>query len=511
MAATLDARVRLNTAEFSGGMQRVLRESNSAVGRLNQSFSTLRNVAGFGAIGAGMTSFLGSIGQATLETERLKAALSATTGNELMGASQLKEVRALASDIGLGVSEAAKAMIQFQSAGMSASDSMRTIKAGFNAILSTGGGSNEFSRFSVAIQQLRASPKPLQEEINQLREALPTTAKLMKETFGASRAEDLQKLGLSGRQFVDSLLLAMEKLPQIGDTLGKQIGRVGAQWEALQAQIGETFAPTAQAGMKATSWLLDVSAKLRQFQSDTFEKIMGGDPEKRRQEEGFMVKILEAAQQSKQATADRVELERKNAEALRESARAAGVLAVQYDGLNEALRQEANTAWETSLDATRKKIGDAIGAKRELQSELFRDFQGPPVAEQWERDAEADAIQRQGPPQQSEREKEAWRELARREGMSSSERKAQRRADREMENNARKAADRQTRDEMRKWREEQRAKSFDNLKNNQTLPNAAEEQARRKKANRESAKAAMQTTESLLTTIKDTLKNLATA
>ncbi len=520
MAATLDARVRLNTAEFSGGMQRVLRESNAAVGRLNQSFGTLKNLALGGALGAGSLEIARGFLEASMNAERLRAALSATTGSDVLGRSQLKEIKSLAGDIGLGIDGAAKAMIQFQSAGMTAAESMRTIRAGFNAILSTGGGNEEFSRFAIAVQQMRNSPKPLQEEINQLREALPTTAKLMKEAFGTTRSEELQKLGISGREFVDTLLIALEKLPQIGDTMGKQIGRFQAQIEDFKATAGETFMPVLGQTMQKFSEEMKKLQDVSRGVADVWVRLFDGmDPESVRATgkaaEERIKKRAELIQAQKRALDDYNETAKKNAEAFKKSyengqklsdviakmdvpfkelakaTKEANEQLLFNDRMRLAIDQETRNAFESSLDETRRQVGDSIIAKREREAEAFNDFQGPP--------------------QQSEREKEAWRELARREGMSSSDRKSERRADREMERNARRAADRQTREEMRELRKKQREGAFDDIKNNRGFQDVNEEMKRRKSANREAAKAAMQTTEQLLTTIKDTLKNLATA
>ena len=145
MAATLDARIRLDSSQFSGGLNRAMRETNVAVGKMSAQFGTLRNVLAGGALGSFAVGWAGDIMAAGMQAEKLQAAMAATAGDAGIGRKNLESVRALAGNIGLEVQAAAKSMIQFQSAGMSSAEALKTISAGYNAILSTGGGANAFS------------------------------------------------------------------------------------------------------------------------------------------------------------------------------------------------------------------------------------------------------------------------------------------------------------------------------------------------------------------------------
>lgn len=515
MAATLDARIRLDSSQFSGGLNRALRETNVAVGRMSAQFGTLRNVMAGGLAGGFAINMAGDIMNAAMQAEKLQAALSATTGSRSMGESQFKVIKQLAGDIGLGIENAAKAMIQFQSAGMSSAQSMQTIKAGYNAILSSGGGANEFSRFAVAIQQLRSSPKPLQEEINQLREALPTTAKLMKEAFGAQRAEDLQKLGISGREFVDGFLVAMERLPQVGDTMEKQIGRFKQQLTDFKAELGKAMMPAAKLGMGLVSGLLQGTKVIADSAAEGLASALGYDVEgmKRRElaqeeenaaREEQKKKMAEiAAQAEKDAASKAKSIEQgktlakvfgKFNDIIKDTAENARELAAALDfkdRMRAFVEQEKNKAMEESLDRTRE---EAIKYKRELEAEKQA----------------AEYNEFYGPRQISEEERSDWQDRVRREGMNKSERRAQRDADREEKENIRKAADRKTREQMQEIKKNEREKSFENAKQGKWLN---EESTRRKlkEANRKSAEEAVKGAAQTLTDIKEILKTLATA
>lgn len=516
MAATLDARIRLDSSQFSGGLNRAMRETNVAVGKMSAQFGTLRNVMAGGVVGSVLSNMVTGLFDASMQTEKLQAAMAATAGSANLGKRQLEDVRALAGDIGLNINAAAKSMIQFQSAGMSSAQSLKAIGAGYNAILSTGGGAAEFERFAVAIQQLRTSPKPLQEEVNQLRDALPTTAKLMQETFGVSRAEDLQRLNISGRQFVETLLEAMEKLPQVGDTLEKQIGRSRAKVESFKSKLGDTLRPMKEIGMDAASSLMDAMDRVAGSYADFTLRWQNADPDAIRAETEARVNTEERVERQKRAIRDYNQAEKQAATSKAKSIEQGQTLAKVYGGFNRILAetarlsreagaeldfedrmnafkdQERNNAFEESLDETRRKTTEAIRAKREAE-------------------ADANTLPFYGPLQMGEDEREDWRNRIAREGMSRSDRKAERAAKREQEENTRKAADRKTREQMAEIKKAQRESAFDDLKKNKAFPNDEATKRQLREKNRAEAKHAVQSAAQTLTDIKAILQTPATA
>jgi tape measure domain-containing protein len=141
---------------------------------------------------------------------------------------------------------------------MSAADAFKTIRTLQNAIGSGGGGSEELGRFIYGLQQLYASPKPLAEELGQLKEALPVTAKLLTQAFGSARAEDLQKLNLTGKQVAETLLKMAEAMPKMARGLGGEIDALNAKFNNLKETIGESSAQVLKPAATGTSFLLDV-------------------------------------------------------------------------------------------------------------------------------------------------------------------------------------------------------------------------------------------------------------
>lgn len=486
---------------------------------MSAQFGTLKNVLAGGLVGSATATFFSDIMAATMQAEKLQAALSATTGSKLLGERQFEQVRNMSADIGLNVESAARSMIQLQSAGMSAAESMRLIKAGFNAVASSGGGSEEFKRVAYGMQQVLSAGRFLQEDINIIREALPTAGKLMQEAFGANRAEDLQKLNISTREFVSGLIVAMEKLPQMGDTLEKQIGRTQAKWQALLADLGKSFKIGVGAGSGGADALLDLTMEARKVQFDFIERLSGGDPEKRRALEAMAAKIKEIQKESELAKAKELEDAAKDAAAKNKSVEQGKTLAKVFGKFNDIIKataasarelnaaldfedrmraftdQEAANAFEASLDETRRKTGEAIKSKRDAADQARLDeFQGRADA--------GDMLNAQA--------QEIWREKVARAGMTRGERKAERASEREQERNIRKAADKQTREDMRKEREEARKRQFDDLKNNKFFDEEGTKR-RLRDQNRKEASDAVKKSAITLGEIRDILKTLATA
>ena len=258
MAATLDASLRLDSSQFTAGLGNAMKSTNSAVSKMSSAFEALKNIAVGGVIGSTFMEAAKSVTNTYIEAEKLQNALKATAGSDILGMQQYEELKKLSSEIGLNMGVAAKATLQLQAAGMSAADAFKTIRTLQNAIASGGGGSEELGRFIYGLQQLYASPKPLAEELGQLKEALPVTAKLLREAFGSARAEDLQKLNLSGKQVAETLLKMAETMPKMARGLGGELDALNAKFNNLKETIGQSSSQILKPAATGTSFLLDV-------------------------------------------------------------------------------------------------------------------------------------------------------------------------------------------------------------------------------------------------------------
>jgi hypothetical protein len=120
----------------------------------------------------------------------------------------------------------------------------------------------------LALQQLANSPKPLQEELGQLREALNNANSLMDQAFGTSRAEDLAALGLTGKQVAMGFIAAASALPALAGGIGNMMVNMEDSTRALNVSIGnlvskflEAFGPTIQANVAKLTGYFDQLSK----------------------------------------------------------------------------------------------------------------------------------------------------------------------------------------------------------------------------------------------------------
>jgi tape measure domain-containing protein len=305
MAATLDASLRLDSSQFTTGLDGAMKNTNAAVSKMSAAFSMLKNIAIGGAIGSAFIGIAKDIAGTYIEAEKLQNALKATAGNDFLGMQQYEELKKLSSEIGLNMGIAAKATLQLQAAGMSAANAFKTIRTLQNAIGSGGGGSEELGRFIYGLQQLYASPKPLAEELGQLKEALPVTAKLLTQAFGSARAEDLQKLNLSGKQVAETLLKMAEAMPKMERGLGGQIDAIKAKFDSLKEMVGEEnsgFTKMVAGGLSASlDYIIEKQKEIKANEEALSLKFLGSSVAI---EDEDQRKLLRALDRQKAAEAD---------------------------------------------------------------------------------------------------------------------------------------------------------------------------------------------------------------
>ena len=380
MAATLDASLRLDSSQFTAGLDGAMKKTNASVSKMSAAFGMLKNVALGGAVGAAFMEVAKSVTTAYLEAEKLQNALKSTAGNDLLGMAQYEQLKTLSAEIGVNMTTAAKATLQLQAAGMSASTAFKTIKTLQNAVVSTGGGDAELGRLLYGLQQLYASPKPLAEELGQLKEALPITSKLLTQAFGSARAEDLQKLNLTGKQVAETLLKAAEGLPKVARGLQGEIDGLSAKWESLKAS--GVFSAITLPAVGIASGTLDVFSRIGTEISDALNLMSGVDPAELRRRQADVIAGLEKEQKiakdkadaDAKALADKKTLQEKLDKGNKENqelARAQWEWEAQFqkeqDDKKEKARQEADKANVKAIDDARKLFEESESAMRKMQ------------------------------------------------------------------------------------------------------------------------------------------------
>src|SRR5690606_6068789 len=231
-------------ADFNKGIDAVVNKFK----QVEQQFSGIASVGqGMQSVGrsltVGLTLPIVALGAASIKSfgdiQALKLGLEAVTGSSAEAAKQFNRLRQVAKLPGLGLAEAVKGSINLQTIGFSAEKAERSMKAFGNAVATVGKGKAEFERAIYGLQQLSNTEFPLGEDLNILRDAIPQITPLLKEAFGTARTEELQKLGITSEQVVNTILEGLEKLPPVAGGINNAFENLGDSIKNSLGTIGE--------------------------------------------------------------------------------------------------------------------------------------------------------------------------------------------------------------------------------------------------------------------------------
>lgn len=155
----------------------------------------------------------GAVLKAAGDLESLRKGLEAVAGSN--ATEQLGRLAEIAKLPGIGFEEAIQGSVRLQAVGFSAQGAERSLKAFANAIALTGGGRAELASVTVQLGQLSAKGKVLAQDLRPIIEASPAVGKALREAFGTVDSEQIQALGLSTGEFLDTLLSRLERLPTV--------------------------------------------------------------------------------------------------------------------------------------------------------------------------------------------------------------------------------------------------------------------------------------------------------
>lgn len=153
--------------------------------------------------------------RASAQLDSIKRGLRAVAGSAAEADAQLARLTEVAKLPGIGFQEAIEGSIRLQVVGFSAREAERALRAFSQAVALTGGGRVELERITVQLGQLAAKGKVLSQDLRPIIEAAPAVGKALQEAFGTVNAEDIQKIGLSSREFLDRLISQLETLPAV--------------------------------------------------------------------------------------------------------------------------------------------------------------------------------------------------------------------------------------------------------------------------------------------------------
>ncbi|MDJ1505523.1 tape measure protein [Xanthocytophaga agilis] len=173
--------------------------------------------------------------------DQLKKGLISASKSAEAGEEEFKKLEAASKLPGLSLNQAVKASINLQAIGKSAEDARKWITELANANALVGGGNQELERVIYGFQQLANTDLPLGEDLNIIKDALPQVNKILKDTFGSARAEDLRKIGVSSKQITDAIIGALSQGPRAATSLGTSFTNLSATIDKSLAKVGDSI------------------------------------------------------------------------------------------------------------------------------------------------------------------------------------------------------------------------------------------------------------------------------
>lgn len=216
---------------------------DKAKGQLHQLGVGIKNVASSAAVaGTGLAALAvtaGAVGMAVktaIDYDSQVRGLAGYAKNADELRAQLARLKEIAKLPGLGMSEARQGVLNMEASGFSAQQAERSLMAFGNALALVGRGKGDLDGVVRALGQIASKGTLSAEEVNQIAERVPQIRKALKGAFGTANTEEIQKMGLSGKQAVMAIVEQMEKLP-------KMTGGALNSWENLTDGLQNALLP----------------------------------------------------------------------------------------------------------------------------------------------------------------------------------------------------------------------------------------------------------------------------
>jgi hypothetical protein len=132
------------------------------------------------------------------------------------------------------------------------------------------------------MSQLANGTQVNQEELNQLREALPSFGKAMDAAFGTQNAEQIRKMGISGADAAKRIADAFNAMPKASAGLQTAVDNVADTYNQLQVAVGNVmasmliaFGPAVTSALEGTTKLIQEMTKAGTAANAMFKVLIG--------------------------------------------------------------------------------------------------------------------------------------------------------------------------------------------------------------------------------------------
>lgn len=186
------------------------------------------------AVGAGAVKAFGDL-------EALQKGLIAVMGSAAAANTEFEKLKEVAKLPGLGLEEAVKGSVNLQSAGFSADQAREALLQFGNALATVGKGRAELDLVVLALTQLQNKSSGFGQDLRQLVEQLPQLRNALTASFGTADSEAIAKLGVTGKQVVETLVTEFAKLPRVSGGIKNAFENLTDSTKIAFAKLGETL------------------------------------------------------------------------------------------------------------------------------------------------------------------------------------------------------------------------------------------------------------------------------
>ena len=211
--------------------------------------------------GAAIAGFAKSAIDAAVQFDSMQRSLATTVGSTDELNAQMERLRKVALSPGIDLKQTIDGFTRLRSTGKFSAKEAEDGLAGIaNAVASVGAPAATVERVVTAISQIAGGLQVNQEELNQLREALPSFGVLMERAFGTANAEQINKMGISAEKAAKKLLTAFSEGPKAAAGLQTALDNINDTYVNMQVSIGNllatmlmAFGPTVTSAMESVT------------------------------------------------------------------------------------------------------------------------------------------------------------------------------------------------------------------------------------------------------------------
>lgn len=267
MAVVPETKVRLTAVgleEVLAAFRRVRNESGKMAAETAQKMQSAGSaVAQFGAAWtASVTLPIVAVGRASVDAyvrlDSLRRGLEAVMGSASATKKEMLLLRDVAKLPGMGMEEALQGSLNLQAVGYTAEEARTYLLQFGNAIATVGGGKEQLQGVVYQLTQMAGKAKVTAEDIKPIINNAPIVARLMREVYGTTDTEAIQKMGVAPREFIDAIVQQLSRLERVTGGPKNALENLSDSATLALAKIGESLSSAIDATTSLLSDALQV-------------------------------------------------------------------------------------------------------------------------------------------------------------------------------------------------------------------------------------------------------------